>query len=175
MERKTTQLQKQYAYNNNNVHTHTHTHTYVHTHTRLQPTDQSINQCFILCLFTLMWCYTHTHIKHTHTHTKLYKLAYRTMNNQFNNRIDNISIRQNISYVIASIKVNNQQKDTQSTGAEGDWQERRRTWSSYSFSLRLAVSLRIRSPMYSMTMVCFSRSLAAYRPKPCKTQSLGFT
>jgi hypothetical protein len=23
-------------------------------------------------------------------------------------------------------------------------------------------------PMYSMTMVCFSMSLAAYRPRPCK-------
>ena len=36
---------------------------------------------------------------------KIYKLTHRTMNNQFNNRMDNISIIQNMFHVVASIKV----------------------------------------------------------------------
>ena len=35
----------------------------------------------------------------------LYYLTHRTMNNQFNYRIYKVSIIQNISYVVASIKV----------------------------------------------------------------------
>ena len=35
----------------------------------------------------------------------LYYLTHRTMNDQFNYRIYNISMIQNISYVVASIKV----------------------------------------------------------------------
>lgn len=42
------------------------------------------------------------------------------------------------------------------------------TWASYSLSLRLATSLLMMVPMYSMTMVHFSMSLAAYRPRPCR-------
>lgn len=40
------------------------------------------------------------------------------------------------------------------------------TFSSYCFSLASASSVLIISPMYSMTMVCFSMSLAAYKPSP---------
>lgn len=42
------------------------------------------------------------------------------------------------------------------------------TCDSYSLSLRLATSLLMMVPMYSMTMVHFSMSLAAYRPRPCR-------
>ena len=37
--------------------------------------------------------------------SKLYKLTHSTVNNQFNNRSYNISIIQNISYIVTSIKV----------------------------------------------------------------------
>ena len=94
--------------------THTHTHTHKHTHTHTCTHERTHER-------------THTHT-HTHTHTqqnnnnnketkwtpppnptayisKLYQLSHRTMNNQFNNKSYNISIVQNISYVVASIKV----------------------------------------------------------------------
>ena len=40
------------------------------------------------------------------------------------------------------------------------------TWASYIFSLRLATSFLMTSPMYSMTIVIFSKSRPANRPKP---------
>ncbi|KAG7262127.1 hypothetical protein CRUP_018804 [Coryphaenoides rupestris] len=43
------------------------------------------------------------------------------------------------------------------------------------FSLRLATSLRITVPMYSITMVCFSRSLAAYNPSPWMRERAKYT
>ena len=42
------------------------------------------------------------------------------------------------------------------------------TWESYCFSLISAHSLRIISPMYSITIVCFSKSRAANKPRPYK-------
>ena len=97
-----------------------HTHTYVHTHTHNynQHINQSMFYFMSVHIDVILDTHTHTHMKHTHTHKII--LACLQDYKQFNNRTDYISIIQNISYIVASNKVNHQQKDTQSTGAEGD-------------------------------------------------------
>ena len=73
--------------------------------------DQSINQCFMSVHVKVILDNNNKQNK-THTHTttttKIFFyiiLAYPQDYEQFNNRIDNISIIQNISYVVESIKV----------------------------------------------------------------------
>lgn len=56
----------------------------------------------------------------------------------------------------------------------GERGESLRTCDSYIFSLRFATSLRMMVPMYSITMVYFSMSRAAYSPKPYNKHPLVF-